>query len=190
MSLIDIFIVLALAGGLANGLRIGAVRQITSLVGVLLAFLIAIQWMDPVGRLLADSLTLADDLGSLVGFVALFLGVQVAVSLLTRVLEGLFDVLSLTVVNRMIGGLLGAFKSALLLSVLFVVMAAVELPDAQTRQESRFYAYVAPALPYTWNTASDMFPRLKRLSDQFGDRIDDHLEGRDLPPLPTTAPSN
>jgi membrane protein required for colicin V production len=185
LSLLDGFILVAVAGGLVRGLMLGAVRQVTSLVGVLVAFVAAVQWMRPLGTLLQDVTSLSDDMAALVAFVALFAGIQIVVSILTRLVESMLEVLALGLVNRVAGGLLGAFKSALLLSVLFLVLAAVELPDDQAREDSQFYTYVAPLLPQTWNAAADTFPNLRRLSDRFGQRIQEHLDGRDLPSIET-----
>lgn len=179
ISLLDGFIFIILVAGLVRGIFRGALRQITSLVGVLLAFTVAVQWMEPAGAWLGDLLSLSGEMSLLVGFVALFAGVQLVVTLLTRLVETLLDALALGIVNQAAGGLLGLFKASLLLSVLFLALSPLNLPDNDMRDNSRLYAHVAPMLPDTWNAAADTFPNLRRLSKRFWTPIQERLEQRD-----------
>lgn len=181
LSLIDGLILLALAAGLVRGFMMGAVQQVTSLVGFGIAFVVAIEWMEPLGGHLEAYLSLSDDVTPLVAFVLLFAAVQLAVAALTRAIEQVLDALSLGLLNRAAGSLLGAFKASLFLSVLFLVLASANLPDEETRSDSRFYSHVAPMLPNTWQVATRTFPGLERISERFGDHIEDHMNGRDGP---------
>jgi len=122
LALLDWFILAVLTGGVVRGVVVGAVRQVTSLLGLVVAFLMAVQFMHPIGALVVTSLGLSETLGPLAGFVVVFLGVQFVFFGVSRLVEGLLDALSLTVLNRAAGGALGAFKAALLLSVLFLVL--------------------------------------------------------------------
>jgi len=172
LALLDWFILAVLAGGVVRGFVVGAVRQVTSLVGLVVAFGMAVQFMYPVGDLVISAFGGGAAVGPLAGFVVVFLGVQFVFFGVSRLVEGLLDVLSLTLLNRAAGGALGAFKAALLLSVLFLVLSGMEMPEEETRQKSVLYEPVAEALPRTLNAASPYLSEADRAADAFRSQTD------------------
>lgn len=181
MSLLDGFILVVLLGGLVHGFSAGAVRQVASLVGVVMALLLSVQLMHPVGDLTVESLGLSDAVAPIVGFVVVFLGVWLVFFALSRLLEQLLETLSLTLVNRLAGGALGAFKTALLLSVLFLVLAEVDVPAEETRADSTLYGPIAGALPATLDVASEYFPAAERATETFGRHVRPSIRSQTSP---------
>lgn len=171
LATLDWFILIVLAGGLIRGFMVGAVRQITSLAGLALAFLLSVQFMHPVGGLVVSTFGFSEAMGPIIGFIVIFVGVQLLFMVLSRLLEQVLETLSLTLVNRAAGGALGGFKAALLLSVLFLVLSGVNMPSEDTRQQSVLYGPVAKALPKTLEAASPYVPAAKRASDTFSGRV-------------------
>jgi membrane protein required for colicin V production len=171
LAALDWFILVVLAGGLIRGFMVGAVRQVTSLAGLLLAFLLSVQLMHPVGALIVSSLGLSEAVGPIAGFIVIFVGVQLLFLTLSRLLEHVLETLSLSLLNRAAGGALGGFKAALLLSVLFLVLAGMEMPSKQVRSRSVLYSPVASALPTTLDAASPYLPAAKRASETFGREV-------------------
>lgn len=173
---LDWFILLVLAGGLIRGFVVGAVRQVASLVGFVLAFFLSVQLMHPIGVLIVDTFGFSEAVGPIAGFVVIFLGIQLLFVALSRLLEKVLETLSLTLVNRAAGGALGSFKAALLLSVLFLVLAGMDVPSQETRQKSMLYSPVASALPKTLEATSPYLPAAERASDTFGTTIRPNLQ--------------
>lgn len=168
---LDWFIMFILAGGLIRGFMVGAVRQVASLVGFVVAFLLSVQLMHPIGALVVYSMGFSEAAGPIVGFVVIFVGVQLLFFALSRLFEHVLESLSLTLLNRTAGGALGGFKAVLLLSVLFLVLSGMEMPSEKVRERSVLYSPVADALPATLDAASPYLPAAKRASDTFGQRI-------------------
>jgi len=54
----------------------------------------------------------------------------------------------------------------LLLSLLFLVLAGLELPEKETRTDSALYRPVAQLLPRTIEATESWFPAAKRAADQ------------------------
>jgi len=175
MTTIDILILVVIAGGLGRGFMVGAVRQVTGLIGVVLAFALAVQLMRPAGEMVVQSTGLAPSLVPVLGFISVFAGVQMVFFLLGQVVEHLIDALSLSPVNRLLGSVVGGFKSALLLSVAFLLFSHVNLPAQQTRNQSMLYEPVALVLPRTWSFAESHVPSLKSLSEEFGNRVQSQI---------------
>jgi membrane protein required for colicin V production len=171
LAALDWFILVVLTGGLIRGFMVGAVRQVASLLGLVLAFLLSVQLMHPVGNLIVASLGLSESVAPIAGFIVIFVGVQLIFLALSRLLEQILETLSLNLVNRAAGGALGGFKAALLLSVLFLVLSGLEMPSKQTRNHSVLYSPVASALPKTLEVTSPYLPAAKRASETFGHAI-------------------
>lgn len=171
MNTLDFIILIALAGGLVVGLRAGLIKQVLSFAGLIVAFVLSFQLMKPVGAMAAGSLGISNDIAPLVGFVLVFLAVQVAVFALIRSLQAIVGALKLSGVNRLLGGAVGAFKASLALSVLFLVLGNLEVPSEETQEESAFYEPVATMVPATWDYLAEAVPQLEQVSERFGNEV-------------------
>lgn len=177
MNTLDIIILVVLAGGLIIGLRSGLIKQVLSFVGFIVAFLLSLQFMNVAGGMLEASLGISEDIAPLAGFVLVFLVVQILVFALVRMVEALVGVLRLTSVNRLLGGAVGAFKAALILSVAFLVLGYVQVPSEETGETSALYEPVSTVVPTVWDYVSDTFPQVVELSERFGEQVGTALPG-------------
>ena len=139
-----------------------------SLVGLVLAFALALRFMHVAGAVTVDSLGISESLAPLLGFVLVFLVVQVAVVAVVKLVEAIIGALKLSTVNRVLGGAMGGLKAALVLSVAFLVLANLEIPDASARTASSLYAPVSSVVPETWEFITGEFPALKEVPGQIG----------------------
>ena len=171
LTVLDWFILAILLGGLIRGYLVGAVRQVAGLLGLVAALLFSVEFMGSVGALIVASLGLAESVAPLAGFTVLFLGVYLLFLALARLLEQLFETLSLSPLNRAAGGAVGGIKAALLLSLLFLVLGGLELPEQETRNDSALYRPVAQLLPRTIEATEAWFPAAKRAADQLGRQV-------------------
>lgn len=179
---LDWFILVILIVGLIRGFTVGAVRQVGSLIGLVAALLVSVEFMESVGALIVSSLGLSEALAPLAGFTVLFLGVYLIFLILSRVVEQVFDSLSLSFVNRTAGGAVGGVKAALLLSLLFLFLSGMEMPDQQTRRESAFYTPVARLLPKAIKATEEWIPAAKKAADKLGRRVRSEMEAVPEPP--------
>jgi membrane protein required for colicin V production len=163
MGFLDLFILVVIVIGMARGFSTGGIRQVFSLAGILFAFIFAAQLMRGVGEKLAGTSGISPGLAPIIGFVAVFLVVQVAAYAISRLFESFLKALKLGILNRIAGGAIGAFKATLILSLLAFVFGFVGLPEQPTREASLFYEPVSTVLPGTWNYVSDRLPVLNRI---------------------------
>ena len=167
MATLDLLILLGLGVGLARGFWTGGVRQAASLLGLVLAFLLALQLMNQVGYLIIGLTGISEQVAPAVGFLVVFVVVQIAIFAIARMLEHVLRMIGLGIVNRFIGGAIGGLKAALLLSILFLVLSAFNIPEPEARRQSELYGPVAGLLPRAWDLAADQWPRVERLYDRF-----------------------
>ncbi|PSQ70125.1 MAG: colicin V production CvpA [Bacteroidetes bacterium QH_2_64_26] len=171
LIVLDWVILLILLGGGIRGYMVGAVRQVGSVLGIVAALLFSVEFMDSVGALVVSSIGLSDTLAPLAGFTVLFLGVYLLFIALSRLVEQVFETLSLSIVNQVLGGAVGGAKAALLLSLLFLVLGGMELPEQKTRADSTFYQPVAELLPRTIEATEHWVPAAKEAADQLGRQV-------------------
>lgn len=176
LTVLDWFILVILLAGLVRGYMVGAVRQIAGVLGIVAALLFSVEFMHSVGQIIVASLDLSDSLAPLAGFSVLFLGMYLLFLALSRLVEQVLDSLSLSVLNRVTGGAVGGAKTALLLSLLFLILGGIELPDQETRQQSAFYRPVAQLLPETIEATEEWIPAAKEAADDLGRQVRTHLE--------------
>ncbi|PSQ52917.1 MAG: colicin V production CvpA [Bacteroidetes bacterium QH_10_64_37] len=184
---LDWFILVVLLGGLIRGYTVGAVRQVGSLIGLVVALLVSVEFMGSVGVLVVSSLGLSESLAPLAGFTVVFLGVYLLFAALSRLVEQVFESLSLSVLNRAAGGAVGGVKAALLLSLLFLVLGGVEMPDRETRRVSVFYTPIARLLPETIEATEEWIPAAKDAADKLGRWVRSEVEA--VPEVPADSGS-
>ena len=175
MSLLDLIILLVLAFGVIRGYGTGVIRQVVGIAGLVVAFALALQCMEAAGALVARSLAVSETIAPLVGFVLVFLAVRVVVFGVARVAETVTEALRLSLLNRLAGGVAGALQAALLLSLVFLILDPLGVPGTAERQDARFYAPVAAALPEAWDYAAARWPRLEKASEKFSRRVEAEL---------------
>jgi membrane protein required for colicin V production len=169
--MLDLFILAVLLIGLVRGFFTGIVRQAMSILGLIVAFLGSMLFMREVGAFVEGALGVSPRVSTVIGFILIFAIVQLLVYFVTRIIEKLLRILNLTVLNRLAGGAVGALKSALILSVLFLVIAQLDLPGQETRASSRLYGPVASVLPAAWNFVADRVPEVERLGEVFSGQV-------------------
>jgi membrane protein required for colicin V production len=181
MNALDIFILLCLAAGIVHGFSTGVLRQVSSLVSLIFGFLIALQLMEPLGRVLTDLMGLTDQYGPVIGFITVFLLFHLAVMLLAKLFETVLEVLKLTTANRVLGSVAGAAKAALILGIVFLALGYVRVPDERTQVESSLYGPISQALPFAWDAVRNVFPQVEELSRKFSGQVKEAVEDAEAP---------
>jgi len=126
---VDIALLAVLAISVLTGLWRGLVFEIVSLLGWLVAFVLA----NSAGPLLADAMPFGDPASPLrlwTAYVVVFVLVLVTCTLLARLLRALVSATPLSVLDRLLGALFGAVRGALVLVV--VAMLVTLSPFAQS----------------------------------------------------------
>jgi len=122
--------------------------------------------MGTVGESLSG-LGMAESIASIVAFGLIFLIVKIGFLFLGRVLGQIVNFLQLSLINRILGGVVGGMKALLGLSILFLVLGNVNLPSEEKQNESVFYDEVYEILPLTWDGVTSIFPQVADLAERF-----------------------
>lgn len=172
MATLDIFILLIIGIGLIRGLRSGFLKQVSSLVGTILAFVLAASFMESLGRLLELKVGFSPVFGSLMAFIGIFVLVKMSVHTVGNAAATLLETVKLSGLDRVAGGITGGLKAAILMSLAFLMIGMAELPAKSAREVSEFYMPVYRLVPDAWRLLSDKAPAFEDLRQQVEERLE------------------
>ena len=153
MNWIDAVIIILLVFSVISGFTNGFVREVASLIGLVFGIWGAIRFSSYTAGKLYDWFDMTGQYVGIIAFLVTFCVIVVIIHFLGIVADKIVDAVSLGFLNRILGMVFGLIKSVLIMSVIFVVLNAIDarrpfLPKVKI-EESRFYnpvSDIAPAL--------------------------------------------
>lgn len=171
MNWIDFIIIILLVFGLARGFINGFIKELASLLALILGIWGAIKFSTFTAGKLYDYFDMTGQYVGIIAFLITFVIIVIVIHFIGLLVDKFVDKISLGVLNSLLGLVFGVFKTALILSVIFTVLNAFDakhhfLPRKQI-EDSRLYnsiADIAPALfPIIGEGSFDhSFDRLKK----------------------------
>ena len=125
MNYIDIVILLFLLYGAFRGFSKGLIIEVATLAGLISGAFIAIRYSPFTEGILKDFLNITSRYLSYIALAVTFLLVVIAVYLLGKMLTRLVDIISLGLVNKLLGTLLGIAKYFIMVCVLLMIVDAL-----------------------------------------------------------------
>jgi len=173
-NIVDGIVLATVAFGIWRGFVTGVIRELSQVFGLFAAFALAIHFMRPFGMLLVQDVSVVNippEGGALVGFVVIFSLVYAGVYLLARLLERVVDGMKMGAINKMLGGIVGGFKTILVLSIAFVFLGQMGFPGKKTQSKSYLYGSVEAIAPEVWEVFTQSVPKATRLTRTVGQRF-------------------
>lgn len=157
MSIIDIVLAALILFGFIRGLFKGLFVEVASLIALVLGVYGAIHFSGFAAEFLESKVNWAEKTINIVAFAITFVVIVLSISLAGKALTKLADFAALGILNKLLGGVFGALKIGLILSVILVVFSSLNrtLPfvEEDDLQESMLYEPVK-------SLASLIFPDL------------------------------
>src|SRR5580658_7420709 len=133
----DYAAIVLFAIGAIYGLQKGALRMVTSVVALAAAIYCASFYYDKAGAFAETQLGSSHTVGAVIGFVAVFALIFTAVELIGSFSIRLTQVVHLSPLDRLAGGLLGAGVAGVVAGLAVMFLAAVLPPDAAILRDSQ-----------------------------------------------------
>ncbi|WP_295832805.1 CvpA family protein [uncultured Winogradskyella sp.] len=156
MNIIDIVLGALLLFGLIRGAMKGLFVEIASLFALVLGVFGAIHFSYFVADLLESKVDWDEKTMNIVAFATTFVIIVLAISLAGKALTKLADFAALGMLNKLLGGVFGALKIGLILSVLLIVFNKLNktLPfmEEEELEESILYKPVKSLAPMIFPT--------------------------------------
>jgi len=160
MNSLDIIIVIPLLLGFMFGLSKGFIREILS-IAVIIFGIYASKWLSPIAAsMLTGVFGVSETVANPLSFVVVFIAIAIALRIVAASLSKFVQSISLGGLNKLFGGIFGALKYALLLSLLaniFQVMdSKMGILKPEMRSESLLYKPIMNLAPQLWNEVKEL----------------------------------
>jgi membrane protein required for colicin V production len=171
MEYVDLIFGAILAFFIILGSAKGLFREVFGLIGFLGGIIAGILYTGPLSHWLAEKIpSIPFLIIPIVSFLILFIAVYLLSRLLADWFSSIFEALHLKWLNKLLGGIVGGFKGAILLSMLLLILSALPLQSFldPIRGKSYFYIPLQSLLPALYSIFSSTPNGLdKRLQDMF-----------------------
>ena len=141
MNPFDILVSLIFGFCLIRGIFRGLVKELSSIIGVITGYYAAYSYYPHVAKFLSKWVSVVD-YSRLIGFLIIFIGVFLIISILGVIIKYLMSIAFLGWTDRISGGIFGLIKGLLIASVLFIVFTTFLSKNASLVKDS----VVAPHL--------------------------------------------
>ncbi len=160
MNTIDIVIGIILLVGAVNGFMKGLFVEVTTLVGLVLGIYGAIHFSYFLSDFLKSSVSWDESMIQLVSFAGTFLIILIVLVLLGKTMTKIAETLALGFFNKLVGGIFGLLKYALVLSIVLLVYdeinASLRFVEKEKTKSSILYEPVK-------NLAPTLFPKIVKV---------------------------
>ena len=156
MSVIDIVLAALLLFGMIRGFMKGFFVEIASLLALVAGVYGAIHFSDFAATFLQDKTEWNEKTINIVAFAITFVIIVLVIALAGKALTKLANFAALGILNKLLGGVFGALKIGLILSVVLIVFdsmnSAVPFTDENTIENSILYEPVKSLAPMIFPT--------------------------------------
>ena len=147
MNFIDLIIVVLLILGAVRGFTDGFVKELASLLALILGIWGAIKFSSFTAARLYEYFDMTGRYVGIIAFMVTFIVIVILIHFIGVLVDKFVDAIELSFLNRLVGIVFGLFKTALILSVIFVILNAIDarlpfLPKDKIEQ-SKFYNPIA-----------------------------------------------
>lgn len=144
MNVLDIIILTILLIAFVRGVIKGLFVEVAGILAIIIGVYVAINYSYEVAYYLKQSVVdWSDQTYNIVAFIVTFLLVALIIVFIGNLLTKLADITALGLVNKILGGIFGALKVALILSVCFLIFEKINntatFVEEETLQDSKFY---------------------------------------------------
>lgn len=147
VSYIDIVILLFLLYGAFQGFSKGLIIEVATLAGLVLGVFVSVRYSVYTEGILRDFLNISSRYLSYIALGVTFLLVMIAVYILGKLLTGLINVISLGLVNKLLGTVMGMAKYFIIVCVILMIVDALDdkfhFINEETKEKSLlFYPFL------------------------------------------------
>ena len=137
MTIFDYVLLFVLASSVLISTMRGLVKEVLSLLGWVVAFVVANAYGAQLAKLLPAVIP-GDAVRLMVAFVALLIGARILMGLLALAVDALVTASGLTIADRGLGGLFGLARGVVIVLATVIVCGMTELPKQPFWKEALF----------------------------------------------------
>jgi membrane protein required for colicin V production len=154
MNSLDLFLLIPITLGFIFGLFKGLIKELISLVAIIAGIFGAKLFAPLVSEILINTFAFSPATARPTAYIILFIAIGIGLLMAANAIDKIFDSLSLGGLNKLLGGIFGALKYALIVSVLLNVFDALDsrfnIIKYQTKENSIAYKPLMKFGPALW----------------------------------------
>lgn len=170
MSFLDIVLAALILFGLVRGLMKGLFVEVASLVALVAGVYGAIHFSNYAANFLNNKTEWDEKTVNIAAFAITFVIIVLVIALAGKALTKLADFAALGIVNKILGGLFGALKITVILSVVLIVFdsmnRAIPFTDEETIEDSVLYNPVKSLVPMIFPAILEKKKELEESSEE------------------------
>lgn len=151
MSVLDIVLGSLILFGLVRGFMKGLFIEVASLIALIAGVFGAIHFSNFAAKFLAEQVDWNEKTINIVAFAITFIIIVLAIALAGKALTKLADFAALGIINKLLGGVFGALKITVILSVILIVFDkmnnTIPFASQEDLDESELYKPVKSLVP-------------------------------------------
>ena len=165
MNTFDFIIFLPIIFGFIFGLFKGFVKELVSFLAIFVAIIAAEIFTPVIKPLVIHFFDLSEKTGNTVAYIIVFVATILVMFLLSKFVEKIISSIHLGWLNSLAGGVIGALKYALIISVLMNVFDALDsrfhLASQEKKETSVGYIPILKLAPTLWKESKEFYDQQK-----------------------------
>jgi membrane protein required for colicin V production len=158
MNLIDFLILIPIVYFAYRGFANGLIKEVLSIVGIILGVFLTFQYMEPVGAAINPLFEEGASFVPFISAIVIFVGTLSLVHFAAFLSKKFLETIKLNFVNRIAGAAFGFLKSGIVISAILLILAGFSFPSEETRQNSATYSYIIYLAPWAYDTVAAVYP--------------------------------
>ena len=153
MNYIDLLLLIPLIWFVYQGFRKGFVIELASLAALILGIYVALYFSGFAADFLVDNMNMGPKYVPVVSFIITFIVVVFLVYSVGKLLEKLINMVALGFVNKIVGGVFGFLKGAVLISIVLMIINHFndDLISEEKKTHSMLYEPIEEIAPMLWD---------------------------------------
>lgn len=181
MNLLDYLILIPICFFCYRGFVNGIIKEVLSIVGIILAVFLSFQYMDAVGSLIRPLFSENAGYIPFISVIVIFVGTVSAVQLIAYLSKKFLETIKLNFINRLSGLAFGFLKSGIVVSALLLVLAGFNLPSQEAREDSVMYPYIIYLAPWAYDSVAFLYPGAENFSETVKNTLDQYNPVENFP---------
>ena len=174
MNPLDIVILVLVAFGAYKGYRKGLMMAIIGLLSFFISVILSLEFLPLASAYLSDWMPSRNTIIPVIGFVILFVGFVILLNGIGKALKKVLNLTFLGTLDDFIGGVMGALKWILLLSVIaWAYETFVEPVPESLVKDSIALPMIKGFIPFLISTFSFLFPYFEEFQNEIKDLLEE-----------------
>lgn len=151
MSWFDIIIALLLLASFVRGIRKGLIMQLAGFAAIILGAIFAGKAAEAIEPFLLNTVNISRNVGVVISYILAFIVIVFGVRLIGNMLHGLFKALHISILNKILGAIVGVATGMVILSIFLNLATLIdpkeEIITSKIKSETYFYPKIQVLIP-------------------------------------------